>query len=112
MFWLPPECHGAVTNGQRTAALKTSQNPGGEGGTFTGGGAAVVFKVGAVLAFIVLGTLAEIVAGAVVALGTVLAGIGLAIIDVQLRGPGAGEGGHKVKQRCDYDSSGAAATGI
>lgn len=51
---------------------------------FTGGGAAVVFKVGAVLAFIVLGTLAEIVAGAVVALGTVLAGVGLAIIDVQL----------------------------
>lgn len=44
----------------------------------------MVFKVGAVLAFIVLRTLAEIVAGSVVALGTVLAGIGLTIIDVQL----------------------------
>lgn len=54
------------------------------GGTFTGGGAAVVFKVGAVLAFIVLRTLAEIVAGTVVALGAMLAGIGLTIIDVQL----------------------------
>lgn len=51
---------------------------------FTGGCAAVVFKVGAVLAFIVLGTLAEIVTGTVVALGTVLAGIGLTIIYVQL----------------------------
>lgn len=51
---------------------------------FAGGGAAVVFKVGAVLAFIVLRTLAEIVAGAVVALGAVLAGVGLTIIDVQL----------------------------
>lgn len=51
---------------------------------FAGGGAAVVFKVGAVLAFIVLRTLAEIVAGTVVALGAVLAGIGLTIIDIQL----------------------------
>lgn len=51
---------------------------------FTGGRAAVVFKVGAVLAFVVLGTLAEIVAGTVVALGTVLAGVGLTIIYVQL----------------------------
>lgn len=51
---------------------------------FTGGGAAVVFKVRAVLAFIVLRTLAKIVAGTVVALGTVLARIGLAIIYVQL----------------------------
>lgn len=51
---------------------------------FTGGRAAVVFKVGAVLAFVVLGTLAEIVAGTVVALGPVLAGIGLAIVYVQL----------------------------
>lgn len=51
---------------------------------FTGGGAAMVFKVGAVLAFIVLRTLAEIVAGTVEALGTILAGIGLAIIYVQL----------------------------
>lgn len=44
----------------------------------------MVFKVGAVLAFVVLGTLAEIVTGTVVALGTVLAGIGLTIIYVQL----------------------------
>lgn len=51
---------------------------------FTGSRAAVVFKVGAILAFVVLRTLAEIVAGAVVALGTVLAGIGFTIIDVQL----------------------------
>lgn len=51
---------------------------------FTGGCAAVVFKVGAVLAFIVFSTLAEIVAGTVVALGAVLAGIGLTIIYVQL----------------------------
>lgn len=51
---------------------------------FTGGRAAVVFEVGAVLAFVVLRTLAEIVAGTVVALGTVLAGVGLAIIYVQL----------------------------
>lgn len=51
---------------------------------FTGGRAAVVFQVGAVLAFVVLGALAEVVAGTVVALGTVLAGIGLAIIYVQL----------------------------
>lgn len=51
---------------------------------FAGGGAAVVFKVGAVLAFIVLRTLAEIVTGTVVALGAVLAGIGLTIVDVQL----------------------------
>lgn len=57
----------------------------------------MVFEVGAVLAFVVLGTLAEIVAGTVVALGTVLAGIGLTIIYVQL--PGAGKG--ERKQRCD-----------
>lgn len=63
----------------------------GEGGTFTGGCAAMVFKVGAVLAFIVLSTLAEIVAGTVVALGTVLTGIGLTIIYVQLQGPGAAQ---------------------
>lgn len=62
------------------------------GSTFTGGRAAVVFQVGAVLAFVVLGALAEVVAGTVVALGTVLAGIGLAIIYVQLGGPGAGKG--------------------
>lgn len=51
----------------------------------------MVFKVGAVLAFVVLGTLAEIVAGTVVALGTILAGVGLAIIYVQLQGAGAGQ---------------------
>lgn len=51
----------------------------------------MVFKVGAVLAFIVFSTLAEIVAGTVVALGTVLAGIGLTIIYVQLQRPGAGQ---------------------
>lgn len=51
---------------------------------FTGGGATVVLKVGAVLAFIVVWTLAEIVAGTVVALGTILAGVGLTIIYVQL----------------------------
>lgn len=51
---------------------------------FAGGRAAVVFKVGAVLAFVVLSTLAEIVTGTVVALGTVLAGIWLTIIYVQL----------------------------
>lgn len=50
----------------------------------------MVFEVGAVLAFVVLSTLAEIVAGTVVALGTVLAGVGLAIIYVQLQGAGAG----------------------
>lgn len=49
----------------------------------------MVFKVGAVLAFVVLSTLAEIVTGTVVALGTVLAGIWLTIIYVQLQGPGA-----------------------
>lgn len=67
--------------------MQTSQDPGREGGTFTGGGAAVVLKVGAVLAFIILRALAEIVTGTVEALSTVLARIGLAIIDVQLRGP-------------------------
>lgn len=51
---------------------------------FAGSGATVVFKVGAVLALVVLGTLAEIVTGTVVAVGAVLAGIGLAIIYVQL----------------------------
>lgn len=51
----------------------------------------MVFKVGAVLAFVVLGTLAEIVAGTVVALGTVLAGVGLAIIYVQLQRAGQWE---------------------
>lgn len=71
-------------------ASDTGQKPR-EGGTFTGGRAAVVFKVGAVLAFVVLGTLAEIVAGTVVALGTVLAGVGLAIIYVQLQGAGQRE---------------------
>lgn len=49
----------------------------------------MVFKVGAVLAFVVLSTLAEIVTGTVVALGTVLAGIWLTIIYVQLQGAGA-----------------------
>lgn len=51
----------------------------------------MVFKVGAVLALVVLGTLAEIVTGTVVALGAILAGIGLAIIYVQLQGAGKGE---------------------
>lgn len=51
---------------------------------FTGGRSAVVFKVGAILAFVVFSALAEIVTGTVVALGTVLARIGLAIIYVQL----------------------------
>ena len=69
----------------------------GADGTFAGGGAAVVFKVGAVLAFIVLRTLAEIVAGSVVALGTVLAGIGLTIIDVQLWDQGPGREQSKTK---------------
>lgn len=78
---------GAVTEER---ASDTGQEPG-EGGTFTGGRAAVVFQVGAVLAFVVLSTLAEIVAGTVVALGTVLAGVGLAIIYVQLQGAGAGQ---------------------
>lgn len=63
----------------------------GEGGTFTGGRAAVVFKVGAVLAFVVFSTLAEIVTSTVVALGTVLAGVGLTIIYVQLQGARQGE---------------------
>lgn len=44
----------------------------------------MVLKVGAVLAFIILRALAEIVTGTVEALSTVLARIGLAIIDVQL----------------------------
>lgn len=52
----------------------------------------MVFKVGAVLALVVLGTLAEIVTGTVVAVGAVLAGIGLAIIYVQLRGQEQGRG--------------------
>lgn len=51
---------------------------------FTRGGPAMVFKMGAILAFIVLWTLAEIVAGTVVAWGTILAGVGLTIINVQL----------------------------
>lgn len=72
----------------------------------------MVFEVGAVLAFVVLSTLAEIVAGTVVALGTVLAGIGLAIIYVQLQGAGARHREETVKQRCDYNVSGAADTGI
>lgn len=55
----------------------------------------MVFKVRAVLAFIVLRTLAKIVAGTVVALGTVLARIGLAIIYVQLQGPRAEAGERK-----------------
>lgn len=46
----------------------------------------MVFKMGAILAFVVLWTLAEIVAGPVVAWGTILAGVGLTIIDVQLQG--------------------------
>ena len=70
----------------------------------------MIFKVGAILAFVVLRTFAEIVAGAVVALGTVLAGIGFTIIDVQLQGPGAEEG--EKKQRRDYKCSGAANPGI
>lgn len=64
----------------------------GRGGTFAGSGATVVFKVGAVLALVVLWTLAEIVAGTVVALGAILAGIGLAIIYVQLWGQEQGRG--------------------
>lgn len=80
---------------ERGASLETSQDAREEGRTFTGGGAAVVFKVRAVLAFIVLRTLAKIVAGTVVALGTVLARIGLAIIYVQLQGPRAGAGERK-----------------
>lgn len=40
--------------------------------------------MGAILAFVVLRTLAEIVTGTVEALGTILAGIGLTIIYVQL----------------------------
>lgn len=51
---------------------------------FTRGRAAVVFQVRAVLALIVFRALAEVVAGTVVALGTVLAGIGLTIIYVEL----------------------------
>lgn len=51
---------------------------------FTGGRSAVVFQVGAVLAFVVVSTLAEIVAGTVVALGAILAWVGLTIIYVQL----------------------------
>ena len=69
----------------------------GADGTFAGGGAAVVFQVGAVLAFIVLRTLAEIVAGTVVALGAVLAGIGLTIIDIQLWDQGPGRKQSKTK---------------
>lgn len=80
--------------GKRRGPWRPARTAGG-GGTFTGGRAAVVFKAGTVLALVVLGTLAEIVAGAVVALGAVLAGIGLAIIYVQLQGPGAGKGERK-----------------
>ena len=69
----------------------------GASATFAGGGAAVVFKVGAVLAFIVLRTLAEIVTGTVVALGAVLAGIGLTIVDVQLWDQGSGREQSKTK---------------
>lgn len=51
---------------------------------FTRGRAAVVFQVRAVLALIVLGALAEIVTGPIVALGPILAGVGLTVIYVQL----------------------------
>lgn len=94
VFWLPSKgainlhsprvSQGSDKWPERRRGLAEEPGLSRAGGTFAGGGAAVVFKVGAVLAFIVLRTLAEIVAGAVVALGAVLAGIGLTIIDVQL----------------------------
>lgn len=51
---------------------------------FAGRCPTVVLQVGAVLALVVLGALAEVVAGAVVALRSVLARVGLTVIDVQL----------------------------
>lgn len=86
------EYQGGVTSGDKGGSLKTSQEAGaGGGGTFTGGRSAVVFQVGAVLAFVVVSTLAEIVAGTVVALGAILAWVGLTIIYVQLQGAGWGK---------------------
>lgn len=82
--------------GKRTEPWRAAGTTG-WGGTFTRSRAAVVFKVGAVLAFVVLRALAEIVTGAVVALGAILAGVGLTIIYVQLQGGGAGVGGEETK---------------
>lgn len=52
--------------------------------TFTRGCAAVIFQVGAVLAFVIFRAVTEIVHGKIEALGTILARIWLAIIYVQL----------------------------
>lgn len=54
----------------------------------------MVFQVRAVLALIVLGALAEIVAGPIVALGPILAGVRLTVIYVQLQVSGAGQRYH------------------
>lgn len=51
---------------------------------FTGSRAAMVFQVRAVLALIVLGALAEVVTGTIVAQGPILAGVGFTVIYVQL----------------------------
>lgn len=76
--------------GRKEGAVRQARS-GRVGGTFTGGRSAVVFKVGAILAFVVLSTLAEIVAGAVIALSAILARVGLTVIYVQLQGAGWGK---------------------
>lgn len=53
--------------------------------TFTRSGAAVVLQVGAVLPFVVFRAVTEIVHGKIEALGTVLTGVWLTIIYVQLQ---------------------------
>ena len=52
----------------------------------TGGGAAVVPQVGAVLALVVLGAVAVVARGQVKAAGSVLTRVWGAVINVQLRG--------------------------
>lgn len=54
--------------------------------TFTRGGAAVVFEVGAVFALVVLRARAVVVSGPVIAGCSILARVGRAVIYIQLRG--------------------------
>lgn len=68
--------------------------------TFARGGATVVFKVGAVLALVVLGAVTVVVSGQVEARRSVLTRVGRAVIDIQL-------GGWWRRWRCRVGSAGA-----
>ena len=68
---------------QVNACLLHGEGVGGH--TFAGGGATVVFKVGAVFTLVVLWASAVVVRGQVEAQCSVLTRVGGAVIDVQLR---------------------------